>query len=262
MAMAPRSFYQPLYLYWDWIAANNPYHYVSAKAGNGNWTDPAHWVDQSRSELQIIDADGNLVNGVPTTPGAGRHRHQPGFGQACFQIGGVSDCYDVDTGDETVDGHADRHRRRHGDCGQCGTGRRRQRSRSTVRQTMPRSVAAPACRRRRGTADVANVPAVAAVLPAATLANGLPGATNFVPNNDDGDRLTGTAPRYFDVTLSATGTTTLDTAVTVDRFAIAGAGAALDITAAGSLTSLIDINQLTGAITGQWHADHARRLSS
>ena len=37
------AFYQPLYLYWDWIASNNPYHYVSAAAVNANWTDASHW---------------------------------------------------------------------------------------------------------------------------------------------------------------------------------------------------------------------------
>src|SRR5262249_50568310 len=85
-------------------------------------------------------------------------------------------------------------------------------------------------------------------LPAATLANGLPGATNFVPNNDDGNRLTSTAPRYFDVTLSATGTTTLSSVVTVARFTINGAGARLDINAGGSLTSLMAVNQLAGTM--------------
>lgn len=34
------SFYQPLYLFWDWVLANNPYKYVSASAGDGKWTDP------------------------------------------------------------------------------------------------------------------------------------------------------------------------------------------------------------------------------
>ncbi|MBN9990929.1 hypothetical protein JND45_16475, partial [Listeria monocytogenes] len=38
------AFYQPLYLYWDYIAAANPYRYVSTLAGDGNWTDPTHWV--------------------------------------------------------------------------------------------------------------------------------------------------------------------------------------------------------------------------
>ena len=85
-------------------------------------------------------------------------------------------------------------------------------------------------------------------LPPATIANGLPGATSFVPNNTAGVRLTGVLPRYFDVTLSANGTTTLNTAVTIDRFRLNGAGARLDIASTGSLTSLIDVTQTVGTL--------------
>jgi uncharacterized protein YhjY with autotransporter beta-barrel domain len=225
------SFYQPLYLYWDWIAANNPYHYVSAVAGNGNWADPTHWVTDVDPSYQIIGPNGQLVNGVPGTPGTGT-TDQPGFGQACFESGGVSDCLDIASGSETVVVRP---------IGQDG-----------------------AVTNDRGTASVADIDAqgngsgtsgsqqsaavqAVAALPAATLLNGLPGATNFTPNNSDGDRLTSTAARYFDVTLSAAGTTTLDTAVTVDRFTVRGT-AALDISSGGSLTSLMDINQISGGI--------------
>src|SRR6185295_12519083 len=96
------AFYQPLYLYWDWIAANNPYHYVSALAGNGNWTDPTHWVTNVDPNYQIIGPNGQLVNGIPASPGPG-NTDQPGFGQACFQSGGLSDCYDVATGTEKIE---------------------------------------------------------------------------------------------------------------------------------------------------------------
>ena len=85
-------------------------------------------------------------------------------------------------------------------------------------------------------------------LPTATLASGLPGATNFVPNNYDGDRVARIAPRYFDVTLGAAGTTTLNSTVVIDRFSISNAGAMLDVQAPGSLTSLISITQMTGTV--------------
>ncbi len=91
------SFYQPLYLYWDWIAANNFYHYVGAKAGDGNWTDPGHWVTNVDPAYQVI-VNGHLVNGIPGEPGAG-NTDQPGFGQACFQDSTGSECYDVATGE-------------------------------------------------------------------------------------------------------------------------------------------------------------------
>jgi hypothetical protein len=88
----------------------------------------------------------------------------------------------------------------------------------------------------------------AQALPAATLANGLPGATNFVPNNVDPVRSSGAIGTYFDVTLAAAGTTTLGTAVTVDRFSILSQPARLNITSAGSLTSLIDVTHAAGIV--------------
>jgi len=232
------SFYQPLYLYWDWIAANNPYHYVSAKTGNGNWTDPTHWVTNLDPNYQIIDANGNLVNGVPTTPGAGT-AEQPGFGQACKEAGGVSDCYDVASGTETVVA------RPIGQDAAATTGN----DKATVSTaSLDGDASAQAEGQAPAGSQQASAQAAVAALPAPTLLNGLPGATNFVPNNYDGDRLTSTPPRYFDVTLSAAGTTTLDTAATVDRFSIAGGTAMLDITSTGSLTSLMDITQATGTM--------------
>jgi hypothetical protein len=221
------SFYQPLYLYWDWVAQNNPYHYVGAKAGDGNWTDPAHWATNLDPAYMVLDANGNLVNGVPTTPGGTDVDTSGKFGTACFESGGVSDCYDTFTGDETVTARP---------IGTAGDGLGNDAGHVSATSLDPQSTD-PAG---------AQTPQLAATLPAPTLGNGLPGASGFVPNNSDGDWANGIAPRYFDVSLSAAGTTTLGSAVTVDRFAITGAGAALDIAAGGSLTSLIDVNQYQG----------------
>lgn len=238
------SFYQPLYLYWDWIAANNPYHYVSAKAGDGNWSDPTHWQTNLDPNYFVISGN-TVVNGIPTATGAG-NTVQPGFGQTCFQSGGVSDCLDIRTGVETVDVRP------------IGTGG------DTNAPTDSSGLASNG----RATVSVGTLDGQAdgtgdtsasgqtsatvtsqAALPAPTLANGLPGATNFVPNNFDGNRLASQAPRYFDVTLSAAGTTTLDSAVTVDRLTINGLNAALNITSTGSLTSNIDVTQTIGTLT-------------
>jgi hypothetical protein len=236
------SFYQPLYLYWDWVAQNNPYHYVGAKAGDGNWSDPAHWQTNLDPAYMVLDADGNLVNGIPGEPGGTDVDTDGKFGTECFQSGGISDCYNHGDGTETIEAKP---------IGTADNG---------GAQSLPTTVAAGTLRADGLGDDSAKVafadPSAQSAspsgtqstqaLPAATLANGLPGASGFVPNNYDGDRLTGTHPRYFDVTLSAAGTTTLDSTVTVDRFAINGAGAALDIAAAGSLTSLMDVNQYQG----------------
>ncbi|WP_284055060.1 autotransporter domain-containing protein [Stakelama marina] len=205
------SFYQPLYLFWDWIVANSPYRYTQSKAGDGMWSDPDHWVTALDPNFRIIDANGDLVNGVPSTAGAGTAGDGSKFGQIC----NGAYCYDLATGDYVdYDGNV-----------------------------LLAGDPAPA----GGTPDA---------LPDPTLANGLPGATGYVPDNIDPqviiDPDTGATTivnaRYFDVTLAAAGTTTLDTGVTIDKLSLMGGETALDITGNGSLTSLTDINQLAGSM--------------
>jgi uncharacterized protein YhjY with autotransporter beta-barrel domain len=233
------AFYQPLYLYWDWIAANNPYHYVGSLAGNANWTDATHWVTNLDPAYQII-VNGALVNGVPTSPGAG-NTDQPGYGQACFQSGGVSDCYDVASGVETV---------RVAPIGTAGNdaGSAAIAVSGEAATTGDAELALSGTGRPLAGVLESQAAGTTAALPLATIANGLPGATNFVPNNFDGNRLTQVAPRYFDVTLGAVGTTTLNSTVVIDRLTLANTGAGLDIQTTGSLTSLIGVNQLVGTM--------------
>lgn len=242
------SFFQPLYVYWDWIAANNPYHYVSALAGDADWTDAAHWVTNLDPNYQIIGPNGQLVNGVPTDVGPGpRGPDANGFGQMCFQSGGFSQCQDVATGTFTSGPKP---------IGTDASSGRAVVSVASVLENGEDSAAEPqialggnetvsVVRESQAGEDVQVGPSA---LPAATLQNGLPGATNFVPVNFDGNRLTSTAPRYFDVTLSANGTTRLTTAVTIDRLTMSGVGAGLNITSTGNLFSNIDITQLTGTM--------------
>ena len=97
------SFYQPLALYWEYIAAANPYRYVSAVAGDGNWEDSNHWVSLLDPNYRIIDADGNIVNGVPTTPELGLDGTDGDFGLVCVEgitapALGPDECVDLATG--------------------------------------------------------------------------------------------------------------------------------------------------------------------
>jgi len=244
------SFYQPLYLFWDYIAANNPYRYVGALAGNGAWTDPAHWVTNLDPAYNVI-LNGQLVNGLPATLGAGVTGTAGKFGQICFQTGANSDCYDVATGIEYVNGAPVTTST--GTVGaqvsqatkvvEAGTGAVGD-SLTSIKEAQDGSASATSLG--SGSADGTQTEAA---LPAATLANGLPGATNFVPNNVDPNAATHINARYFDVTLSATGTTTLSSAATIDRLTITSAGAKLTVASGGSLTSLIGINQLDGLVT-------------
>ena len=98
------SFYQPLFLFADYIAATNPYRYVSAKAGDGAWEDATHWQSDLDPAYRIIDADGNVVNGFPGTQSAGRTGDSPQFGEVCFDPEGANPgdgCQDLATGDAT-----------------------------------------------------------------------------------------------------------------------------------------------------------------
>ncbi|WP_374588556.1 autotransporter domain-containing protein [Novosphingobium sp.] len=218
------AFYQPLYLYWDWVAANNFYHYVGAKAGNGDWNDPDHWVTNLDPAYQVI-VNGQLVNGIPTVPGAG-NTEQPGFGQVCDQSAGTSTCIDIASGalirEDKPIGTAD------------------------LRQMQ--LVGESATNFAAGATGAGQGAQALAALPAATLENGLPGASGFVPTNYDGDRIARVKPRYFDVTLGAAGTTTLGSSAVIDRFSVTNGGAMLDIQKGGSLTSLISVTQGTGTV--------------
>ena len=230
------SFYQPLYLYWDWIAENNPYRYVSANAGNRNWSDPTHWITTQDPNYFIIGPNGQLVNGTPASAGGNTVDTSGKFGQACFQSGGSSECIDFSNGVTTVEQKP---------IGTAGAGDNA--GTATIASGIGEAVIESAA----ATAQIAAqepVGQAAIPLPPATITNGLPGATNFVPNNTPGNRMAGVLPRYFDVTLAAAGTTTLDTAVTIDRFRLNGAAAALNITSTGSLTSLIDVTQTIGSM--------------
>ncbi|WP_440977878.1 autotransporter domain-containing protein [Sphingomonas pseudosanguinis] len=216
------SFYQPLYLFWDYIAAKNPYRYAAAKAGDGAWEDGAHWVTTTDPAYQIIQ-NGQLVNGVPTTPGIGIANDPDNkFGEICDGV----ECQNIKTGKITA---------QNDDASSMG-----RELNAAGRATLTDSMT--------GAEDQAQASgkAVAAALPAATLANGLPGATNFVPNNVN--PTASVAARYYDVTLSAAGNTTLSSAATVDRFTISGSQARLSLASGGALTTVADFNQLTGMI--------------
>ena len=230
------SFYQPLYLYWDWIAANNPYRYVGNVAGSRNWNDPTNWVSLVDPNYQILGPNGQLITGVPSLTGETTTGTSGKFGELCFEgpaNGGLSQCRNLRTGTETVTVRP------------IGTGAALTNDAAT----------APAGELRDSAASLAFIDGVevepqapARPIPAPTITNGLPGATNFTPNNSAGNRTAGVLPRYFDVTLSAAGTTTLDTAVVVDKFTLAGVQAGLTITSTGSLTSLQDVTQVVGTM--------------
>jgi uncharacterized protein YhjY with autotransporter beta-barrel domain len=226
-----QAFYQPLFLYWDWIVANNPYRYVTAVAGNRNWEDGTAWITELDPAYHII-AGGQLVNGLPTNLGGTNSGNGPQFGEMCFQSPNTSsnpatnECVNIATGAV----------------------------RNGVPNTATDSSSPLVIDLATGEGMVPTETAMAdpgysdTLRPAPTIANGLPGATGFTPNNVDGVRATGEMGRYYDVTLRNTGAITLNSAVTVDRFTVAGATSQLNVASGASLNSLIEVRQLTGTV--------------
>ena len=155
------NFYQPLFLFWDQIVANNPYVYAGNKAGDGNWEDGSHWISLMDPNY-MIDRNGALVNDLPDTPALGVSGNTVKFGNVCF----LGECEDLSEDDEAT--------------------------------SLPTG---------SGTA---------------LYISGGPGSTNFVPNNVSANPKGGIKAHYYDVTLSAAGTTTLSSNATVDAHVSAG----------------------------------------
>jgi subtilase-type serine protease len=95
---------------------------------------------------------------------------------------------------------------------------------------------------------------------------GGPGSVNFVPNNVEPVNSANAAlhvrARYYDVTLGAAGTTTLGSAVTIDKLTVDGP-TKLSIAAAGDLKVWGDFNQIAGwtNIDGKLKTSEAMILS-
>jgi subtilase-type serine protease len=174
------SFYQPLFLFWDQIVANNSYVYASARQGVGAWEDPTRWVqDMDPNYYSLVD--GQLQNQLPDTPALGTSGGGTKFGQVCF----LDDC------------------------------------------------TTPASNPQVGSGTPIFIP-------------GGPGSTNFVPNNVVANPSLGIRARYYDVTLSQIGTTTLSSSVTIDRMTLTGRSPRLDVRSNGTLTVLGDYTQING----------------
>lgn len=293
------SFYQPLSLYWQYITATNPYRYVGAVAGNGNWEDANRWVTLLDPAYRVINASGQVVNGLPTTPEQGVNGTDGDFGALCVEFEAPGDgCLDLATGD-FIDTSPATPAAANADVANNRATSTLERGTSVDAPEQPEAVAAldgseVAPISARATLDGSEVTAISgravlssdiiaingsadltseatpinsradlvsevqsqvagpATLPAPTIANGLPGARGFIANNVNpvvsANPTLNVLPRYFDVTLSQTGTTTLSSAVTIDRLTVRNA-AGLTVAAAGNLTSLIDINQFGGVVS-------------
>jgi len=237
--------YQPLYLFTDWIVANNPYKYVTTTGGDGDWFDASHWVQMMDPNYKIIDANGNLITGLPDTPAEGVDSRGGEWGSICF----FGDCVDAS---ELAEYNNDREDALAGGAqpvsaevtggrtivdmsgivagGAAGSSRDDLGSSLTVRHEASAV----------GTAPGATVPF--------EIVPGGPGSTNFVPYNVQGDVLAGENPLFYDVNLMSAGTTTLNDAAIIDRLTIGTSGAVLDIGANGLLFAENDVSIWAGQL--------------
>ena len=76
--------YPPLFHFWQDIVGNNPYVYASALAGDGNWFDASHWIQDMDPNYAVIDSNGDLVTGVPDYAQGGADGAVDRFGTVCF----------------------------------------------------------------------------------------------------------------------------------------------------------------------------------
>ena len=258
------SFYQPLSLYWQYIVETNPYRYVGARAGDGNWEDPDHWETLLDPMYRVINADGQIVNGLPTTPELGLNGTELDFGAVCVEFESPGDfCTDVATGitestfappTVSTGGEGAIKADLHNNPAELDLQMLDGGENIAMPASFDLSILSAAGSSSSALLETSQEQAQngVATLPAPTLSNGLLGATGFVPNNIDpvvsADPDVNVLPRYFDVTLDQNGTTTLSSSVTIDKLTIHG-NAGLTIGADGDLTSLIDINQFGGITT-------------
>lgn len=278
------SFYQPLYLYWDWILANNPYKYVTSSAGAHNWTDANAFVMALDPAYMTTDGQGNLVNALPTTPAAGEADIAPGFGTVCY----FDTCVDITTGVVTTNTPAPGPNPTTTKFSQTAFAAKMDFSTFvTLAQSFVSANGGQDCGAAIVSVDALSNPSLGAVQqacvsgqagapggssngPAPTTSaqsdwlnpegtataggetvQGAPGAaTGEVVNNHDANPGTLSPARYYDVTVAASGTITLQsgTPITVDKLTVNGADANLVVAAGGSLTTNISTNIFAGGL--------------
>jgi uncharacterized protein YhjY with autotransporter beta-barrel domain len=256
--------YNPLFLFWDQLVVNNPYKYVTAAAGDGEWTNPARWT-QEIDPLYMTLSGGTLVNALPTTPALGSSSAAPNVGTinpnpsplatcavfgTCPPTGGTSEPM-PDTvalpGEEAMPGQV----------------------------AMPGRVALPGVETLNdfeglvsgnpaqqansggeGPIGEPSEPLTTALWSSGTLigvqtgALTGPGTTGFTPDNTNGTPGLQNSTRFFEVNLRSAGTTFLTgTTVTIDRLNVRGATSGLNIRSGAQLNTTISSFVDNGTLT-------------
>jgi len=247
------SYYNPLFTSYQFISENNPYKYVSALEGDGNWSDPTHWIQTLDPNYFVYDSSGNLVNGLPSGDEGGVFQERPtegtvfdtdvqtydtadaaegeGEGMSEEEIAGFAGARDdnsisLSTGLTVTSG---------GTAASQGLGGRIMGSSELGGAVATSDITSQSTGLSAGLS--ASTTELDRALSEVSTLTGLdqsligPGSTNFVPDNFYGARgETFVDPaQFFEVTLNAAGTTTLDMDVEIDKLTLNGANTGLDI---------------------------------
>ncbi len=222
------AYYNPLFNFYSFINEANPYKYVTANAGDGNWSDASHWAQRLDPGYFIIDANGNLVNGLPSAP-------EPGAAGSGPREGSI---YGIDINDVVPASSASQ-------SAENQNGRAVNEDQTS--SVMPVITTGAGLVAVAGDTPLADVPRLVTFGVGAAdfgLASGA-GATGFVPNNG---RNSAGYLNYFDVTLNAAGTTTADIDVVIDRLTLDDPGAALMISNGVQFIALVDTQIASGLL--------------
>jgi hypothetical protein len=240
----------PLFAYWDFIVANNPYVYAAAKPGGGAWESGSTWVQMLDPNYLIFGPGGTLVNGLPTgDPVADQGGAANVGGPRPLPLtpvpNGAAEADPLAARTDMV-GHAD--------------------ASSLEGPLVPPAVnafefsasSAPEPAATFGAAPTVvamdYVPAVAGVgsgfWPVGVGPLSGPGSTNFVPDNTFGSIGVQFAnpARFFEVQLVSAGTVTLSSSRTIDRLRVLSGSAGLTIDGAGALTTLLSSSVEAGTL--------------
>jgi uncharacterized protein YhjY with autotransporter beta-barrel domain len=221
------SYYNPLFLFRDWMVENNPYVYASAREGNGNWSDPRRWVQNMDPNYFYIDRFGRVRNGLPSEGEPGYFADAPKWGTVFDQaipgdiegatspelalaaapaIGATNFLGALDLAEDGGDSSD-------------GGGENRPPSGPTASNGAPTG----------------------------------PGSRNFVPNNSYGaygtwDSDADGVARFYDVTLNNEGRLRLDMNVEIDNLTINDREAELDVRSGFTINSLIAVDHNRGFV--------------
>lgn len=273
------SYYNPLFNFHQFISENNPYKYVSANAGDGNWSDATHWIQTMDPNYFIYDGSGNIVNGLPTgpEPGVGGTGPQEGIAfdtpvEDFTTSGGLAPQEPLDSqkangfavadssvapgGFQTLSGDIIANDAANGLVVGTGTGAAANTAagiagKAPVQDGTPGVFTDFVATGFVADAGVAEAPAGGWAGQSSSTGNrGAatgPGSTDFVPDNNYG--FGSAVAQFFEVTLDADGTTTADLPfVEIDKLNIRGDGAALDILDTSTILSMINVEVFDGLL--------------